>query len=141
MTQEEHLAREEIRRTLAQYNIGGDLNDAEAYAGAFAEDGVIDSADFTITGRSEIRDWKAARAKASPARFVRHNLTTSQVEFTGPETATGRTYFFVVTEVGPDHCGYYADQFRKVGERWFIAYRKVWVDWYARESRFRRPKA
>lgn len=141
MTEDERLAREEIRRTLAQYNIGGDLNDADQYAGAFAEDGVIDSADFTITGRTEIRDWKAGRAKLSPAKFVRHNLTTSQVEFTGPETATGRTYFMVVTEVGPDHAGYYADQFKKVGERWFIAHRKVWIDWFSPESRFRQRKA
>jgi hypothetical protein len=139
MTMEELLAREEIRRTLAQDHISGDANDADGYAGAFAEDGVLNSADFDIVGRQAIRDWKAERAKSPPAKFVRHNLTTSQIELTGPDTAVARTYFVVFTEVGPDHNGYYSDQFKKVGDRWLIAHRKVWLDWRAKDSRFRPP--
>src|SRR5262245_22519968 len=131
MTVDELIAREEIRRTLAQYNISGDANDSDGYAGAFAEDGVLESADFTITGRAQIRDWKEARTKNPPARFVRHNLTTCQIEITGAETATARTYFVVFTEIGADHNGYYSDQFRKAGDRWLIAHRKIWLDWRA----------
>jgi 3-phenylpropionate/cinnamic acid dioxygenase small subunit len=140
MTLEELLAREAIRDTMARYHMAGDGNDADGYAGVFAEDGVLDSADFRIEGRAAIRAWKAGRASGpQPAKFVRHNLTTCQIDLTGPETAKARAYFAVFTEVGPDHSGYYSDEFRKVGEAWLIAYRKVWIDWRAPESRFRGP--
>jgi hypothetical protein len=58
---------------------------------------------------------------------------------TGPAVAKGRAYFMVMTEVGPDHSGYYSDEYRKVGDEWLIAYRKVWIDWRAKDSRFRGP--
>jgi hypothetical protein len=142
MTDDDVLAREAIRYTLASYNIAGDGNDAAGYAAVFTEDGVLESADFHLVGRGQIEDWKAARIKAPPpAKFVRHNLTTSRIDLTGPESAEGRTYFVVFTEVGPDHSGYYTDTFRKVGGQWLIAHRKVWLDWRARDSRFRRPRA
>jgi ketosteroid isomerase-like protein len=140
MTLEELLAREAIRHTLASYHMGGDGNDADAYAGVFTEDGVLDSADFKIEGRAAIRKWKAGRASGpQPAKFVRHNLTTCKLDVTGPNTAKGRAYFMVMTEVGPDHSGYYSDEYRKVGDEWLIAYRKVWIDWRAKDSRFRGP--
>jgi hypothetical protein len=43
----------------------------------------------------------------------------------------------VFTDAGPDHCGVYVDAFRKVGERWLIAHRKVWADWMSDFSRFK----
>jgi hypothetical protein len=142
MTHEDFLAREAIRYTLASYNLAGDGNDAAGYAAVFTEDGVLESADFHLVGRGQIEAWKAARIKAPPpAKFVRHNLTTSRIDLTGPERAEGRTYFVVFTEVGPDHSGYYTDVFRKVGEQWLIAHRKVWLDWRAHDSRFRPQRA
>ena len=39
----------------------------------------------------------------------------------GPDTAKSRTYWVAYTDIGPDHCGYYVDAFRKVGDRWLIA--------------------
>jgi uncharacterized protein (TIGR02246 family) len=138
MTVEELIARGEIRATLAAYNSAGDQNDAEGYAGVFTVDGILESAGTQIKGREAIRHWKAERAKAPPAKFVRHNLTTCLIEVTGPETATARTYFQVLTEVGPDHAGYYADDFRKEDGRWLIAHRKVRLDWFAPDSRFGR---
>jgi uncharacterized protein (TIGR02246 family) len=136
MTIEELLAREGIRHTLASYNMAGDQQDAAGYAAVFTEDGVLDAGQIQFNGRDEIQAWKSARAKAPTAEFVRHNLTTCRIELTGPETATARTYFAVITEIGPDHSGYYSDVLRKVGDRWLIAHRKVRVDWRAPASRF-----
>jgi hypothetical protein len=140
MTIEELLAREGVRHTIASYNMTGDQMDADGYAAVFTEDGVLDSSDFKIEGRAAIRDWKDARNKAPLAKFVRHNITTCQIEITGPDSAKARTYFVVLTEIGPDHSGYYTDVFRKVGEAWLITNRYVRLDWRAPDSRFRPPK-
>jgi hypothetical protein len=137
MTSEEAVAHQAIRQTLAGYNIAGDANDAAGYAEVFSPGGVLESADFSLVGRAQIQDWKAARAKTPVAKFVRHNLTTCRIDLTGPNSAKARTYFVVFTEVGPDHCGYYDDVFARIGEDWLIAHRKVWLDWRAPESRFR----
>lgn len=139
MTNEERNAREAIRAALHQYNIHGDANEPDGYAAVFAEDGVISFEGFDIVGRAAIHAWKAERSKGPPAKLVRHNLTTCKIELTGPETARVKTYFFVVTTIGPDHMGYYADQFKKVGEDWLIARRDVFVDWYA-DASMMRPK-
>jgi ketosteroid isomerase-like protein len=136
MNIEDLLAREGIRHTLASYNMAGDQQDASGYAAVFTEDGVLDAGEVQFNGREEIQAWKSARAKAPTAEFVRHNLTTCRIELTGPETATARTYFAVITEIGPDHSGYYSDVLRKVGDCWLIAHRKVRLDWRAPDSRF-----
>lgn len=139
MTIEELLARESIKHTLASYHIAGDLNDADGYAAVFTEDGVVRAGGAEIAGREQLRDWKAARSKASVAQFVRHNLTTCRIELTGPDTATGRAYFAVFTDAGPDHCGTYDDVYRKVGDEWLIATRNVETHWHSPNSRFGAP--
>ena len=149
MTVDELLARESIRHTLASYNMAGDRVKGDEVAACFTEDGVLESdgslgaAGFHYAGRPAIRAFfttfrEAPEGMAPPSgqrRFVRHNLTTCQIELTGTDTAKARTYFAVVfTHIGPDHCGYYVDAFRKVGERWLIAHRKVRVDWKSPNS-------
>ncbi|MGB8366475.1 MAG: nuclear transport factor 2 family protein [Rhizomicrobium sp.] len=144
MTIEELLAREGIRHTLASYNMAGDRARAEDFSAVFTEDGILETSAFRHEGRQAIRDWMdgvrapSADAPSFPsAKFVRHNLTTCQIEMTGPETAAARTYFVVFTDIGPDHCGYYVDTFRKVGARWLIAHRKARTDWTSPNSKFR----
>ena len=39
---------------------------------------------------------------------------------------------------GPDHCGVYTDTFRRVGDDWLIAERRVRTEWNAPESLFAR---
>jgi hypothetical protein len=41
------------------------------------------------------------------------------------------------TDIGPDHAGYYLDIFRKEGDLWLIAHRRVRMDWEAGNSLFR----
>lgn len=153
MTIEELLAREAIRDTLAKYNTSGDRAMAEEYAACFTRDGVIESSDrrgsagIRFEGRDAILKWQT-EWKNTPkgssltpnvqrkAQFVRHNLTTCKIDLTGPDTAKARTYWMVITDVGPDHSGVYVDDFRKEDGQWLIAHRRVRTDWFAANSHF-----
>jgi hypothetical protein len=149
MTVDELLAREDIRRTLTTYNSAGDRLKVEDFLAVFTDDAVLESAGatpgegFRCEGREAIRRWmtgfggRPRPASIEPPKFVRHHLTTSQIEIEGPATAQARSYFNVYTQIGPDHAGYYVDRLRKDGDRWLIAERRVRVDWRAANSLFR----
>ena len=142
------LAREAIRQTMAQYNMAGDRVKTEDFVAAFTEDGILESDGvpaedgFRYEGHDELRAWMSrwrTAPKETPvhaARFVRHHLSTCQIELTGPDTAKARTYWTAYTNIGPDHGGVYVDIFQRAGERWLIAHRRVRVDWRAEKSLF-----
>ncbi len=149
MTLDELLAREAIRATMARCTQAGDSLRAEEYANCFTEDGILQtfgpesSNGLDLHGRAAILRWQSGwrdepeKTNAPQgAKFVRHNLTTCKIELTGPDSARARTYWLVMTDVGPDHCGVYQDVFRKVGEDWLIAHRKVKTEWNAADSHF-----
>lgn len=149
MTLDELLARESIRQTMASYTVAGDRLRAEDFMAVFTEDavlesdGVAESDAFRLEGRQAVREWIERWSRppqgvpqTHQATFVRHHLSTSHIELTGADTARARTYWTAYTDIGPDHCGYYLDTFRKVEERWLIAHRKVRLDWRSPESLF-----
>ena len=149
MTLEELLAREAIRDTMAKYNTSGDRLKVDDYAACFTEDGVIESTRaqgdyiFRYASRAEILAWQNRWRSREPgqdvvhgASFVRHHLSTCKIDITGPVTATARTYWVAWTDIGPDHAGYYLDDFRKVGDEWLIAKRRVRRDWQSPDSLF-----
>lgn len=136
MTLDELLAREAIRHTLASYNIAGDRGRLDDLASQFTQDAILELPDGSIhNGRDAIKACisgvgSSPRQLSRPAfKFVRHHISTCQIEFPEATIATVRTYFAVFTDIGPDHCGYYADSFRKEGDRWLIAHRKARLDW------------
>ncbi|MET0240638.1 MAG: nuclear transport factor 2 family protein [Sphingobium sp.] len=149
MTLDELLAREGIRRTIAAYTAAGDrLRKAEFVAcftedALFETDGVAEADSFRREGRDAIAQWIARwrnrPADAAPvhgASFVRHHLTTCHIELAGPNSASARTYWSAWTDIGPDHAGYYLDEFRRVGELWLIAHRRIREDWRSPQSLF-----
>lgn len=149
MTLEELLAREAIRDTMAKYNTSGDRLKVNDFAACFTEDGVIESERapgdyiFRYESRAAILEWQQRWLIREPgnnvvhgASFVRHHLATCKIDMTGLGTATARTYWVAWTDIGPDHSGYYLDDFRKVGEDWLIARRRVRRDWSAPDSLF-----
>lgn len=149
MTLDELVAREAIRATMAKYNASGDRLKVDDYAACFTEDGVIEArhddpaSAFRYEGRAAIRDWQArwlersaAGDRVHQASFVRHHLSTCHIELTGATTAEARTYWVAWTDIGPDHAGLYLDVFRKVGEEWLIAHRRVREDWRSPASLF-----
>lgn len=135
-----------IRQLLARYNLSGDRLRLDELAATFAPDGVLDTGGAVLEGRAGIaaglagvgggKDAKPAPAGAVPLTLVRHHLTTSHVEMTGPDSATGRSYFHVYTDIGPDHMGVYVDRYVKTDGRWLIAHRRVQTDWVADNSLF-----
>jgi SnoaL-like domain len=140
MSIEHAVAREHIRDTMARYNIAGDRRDLGAFVDTFTDDAVYESAVFHCIGRTDIEAYLRANWGAKPiaptARFRRHNLTTCQIDLTGPTTANSRTYYFVVSDLGPDHSGYYVDQWREQQGRWLMSHREVWMDWCHPQSLF-----
>lgn len=144
MTQDEALAHTAIRDTLSRYNIAGDRLRVEDFCATFTEDGILETGAYTLAGRAEILAWMsgirpAGGLSAKPARiprFVRHHLSTCQIDLTGPTTASARTYWMVLTDIGPDHAGLYADNFRREEGHWRIAHRKARTEWFSAESYF-----
>jgi 3-phenylpropionate/cinnamic acid dioxygenase small subunit len=146
MTIDELLAREGIRQTMAAYNVAGDRLRTEDFVAVFTEDailesdGVPESDAFRYEGREAIRSWMMRWREPSPegavhrASFIRHHLSTCHIELTSSDTAKARTYWVAYTDIGPDHCGYYLDTFRKQENRWLIAHRRVRLDWRAEKS-------
>jgi 3-phenylpropionate/cinnamic acid dioxygenase small subunit len=148
MTVDELLAREGIRRTMASYTSAGDRLRGDEFIAVFTDDAILESEGvpevdlFRYEGREAIRSWIArwrpgvGEASTHRATFVRHHLSTAQIDLTGPDAAKARTYWVAYTDIGPDHCGYYVDRFRKVGDEWLIAHRKVRLDWRSPQSLF-----
>src|SRR3974377_442114 len=110
MTLEELLARESIRKTMANYTLAGDRLRVEEFVAVFTEDAILESdgvpeADaFRYVGREEIRQWLLRwnapnkTAQASPqATFIRHHLSTSQIEIVAADSAKARTYWVAYT--------------------------------------------
>jgi 3-phenylpropionate/cinnamic acid dioxygenase small subunit len=148
MTLEELLARESIRKTIANYTMAGDRLRVDDFVAQFTEDavlesdGVVASDAFHYQGRQAMRNWfnrwsqPAAAIKTHQATFVRHHLSTLQIELTSEDTAHARTYWVAYTDIGPDHAGYYLDEFHRVDGDWLIAHRKVRMDWRSPHSLF-----
>lgn len=152
MTNEELLARAGIEKTLAACTHAGDSRKADAYAGCFTEQGVLDLANQSYVGRDAIRGFMAApsvipqpaglssatrsgaSSGASSPGFVSHHLTTCRIELTSPTTASVRAYWLVTTAVGLDHNGYYDDRFERVGDAWLIAHRRPRTLWTSSDS-------
>lgn len=150
MTLTEMLDREEIRRTMAQYTMAGDRLQLDEFLAVFTPDAVLESEGvaaedrFRYEGLDQIRGWMQRWSEQSRddttrphgATFVRHHLSTSQIELTGGESARARTYWTAYTDIGADHCGYYLDRFHKSGDQWLIAHRRVRIDWQSARSLF-----
>ena len=151
MTIDDLLAREAIRDTMVRYHMAGDRLKAEDFAACFTEDGLIESQPgagpehhaFRHEGRAAIYKWQSHWPSAKPGTavrpapsFVRHHLSTCQIDLTSATTARVRSYWAAWSDNGPDHSGTYLDDFRREGDLWLIARRCVRVDWYAPHSLF-----
>lgn len=146
MTIEDLVAREAIRDVMAKYTTSGDRLRIDDFVSCFAEDAVIEAEKvrpeqaFRYEGRAAIRVWQerwlSGKSETHGATFVRHHLSTSKIDLTGPDSASARTYWVAWTDIGPDHAGYYLDTFRKLEGEWLIAHRRIRLDWEAENSLF-----
>lgn len=136
------LAREAIRDLVARYNAYGDSGLLDRMLALFADDAVLEVGDVAYEGADAIRGLfsgtvdRSAGASGGPT-YVRHSVTTHQIDLLDPGHATGRAYFTVLTRVGLDHWGRYLDEYRVVDGAWRFARRRVLTDDFAAESLFR----
>lgn len=136
MRPDELAAREQVRETIAQYAHAVDRGRFEDAAHCFTEAGVLEVRD---AGRHEGRAAIAAMfagagqrlASASEKALVRHHVSSVQIDLDVTSGhAHASSYFFVVTEIGPDHWGTYRDTLARddATGRWLFTERTVTVD-------------
>ncbi len=146
MDVQELIDRAEIDALRNAYNIAGDRGSGAGLAAVFAEDGVLEGSDGPRKGRKAIEDMISGisvgkESSKKPWQLSRHHLTTSQTTFEDATHASGRTYFAVVTETGLDHSGVYTDRYEKRAGRWWIAHRRVRIDWAAADGHVNASRA
>ena len=133
--------RAEIEDLQARYMFALDWFDADAYAETFTDDGTLNWARGTVTGRDAIREEvRGMRAQLAPYYgddgsgkpvTLRHFITNISITVKG-DTATGRSYWYEVANNGPGHTpkiggfGHYEDEMRRVNGRWLFASRKIY---------------
>jgi hypothetical protein len=139
----ELLARESIRDLVTRYNSNGDAGRFPQMMELFAPDAVMEVEERRYSGRDEILSLftetrERVRDAATPT-YVRHCVTTHQIDREDERDATGRFYFAVLSPVGLDHWGRYVDRYRVVDGAWRFARRRVTVDGRSEQSLFPAP--
>jgi hypothetical protein len=135
----ELVAREEIRGLLAAYAHGVDRGRFDEVAELFTTDGMLEVGNGRhASGRNSIREFLAG--VGSPGSdgpglaYIRHHVSNVVIDLCGPDTARAESYFFVVTDRGPDHWGRYRDDLVSDAERWRFARRVARTDGAAKGS-------
>lgn len=143
MNAEQCDARLQIQQTMAVYATSVDNGDVDGVVSVFSEGAALQASNGpVIHGLEAIRAFyepvigpsRPDRAAGEPIPLLRHNLTTSRVEFDSDDFAQGWTYFMVMTRHGLDHAGRYIDRFSRSGDRWKIADRRIVVEWHGSPS-------
>ena len=132
--------RAEIADLMARYLFAMDYHDADAYAGCFAEDGVLDYAMGTLVGREAVRaealvfrdkiaevfkDWQGQPAK------LRHLVHQKAIRIEG-DRAWNTGLWWEMTNGGPEgrpatpSFGTYEDELVRIGGRWLFRRRKIY---------------
>jgi hypothetical protein len=126
----EIAARIQINDTIAEYAHYVDRGQGERVAALFTPDGVLEAGQGQIgRGRDEItRMLSGYTGEAAGITFSRHNVTNLMVQSVSPEQIQTLCYFFVISDVGVDHCGRYRDVFVPADGRWLFAHRSVRLD-------------
>jgi hypothetical protein len=126
-------AREIIRSTINRYAHCADRGRFDELVSLFAADGVLDiGGRDPIVGRDAIHAFltgtKASLAAASTRPFIRHLVASIDIDLQDREHASARSYFFVITERGPDHWGRYRDDLVRREALWLFQHRVVRLD-------------
>jgi len=132
--------RAQILDLMGRYLFAMDWHDADSYAGCFTEDGVLDYAMATLTGRDAIRagavKFREAvadlfkREDGSPA-LLRHVLDHIVIRIEGDRAWT-TAFWWEMTDGGPGRTpaiqsyGTYEDEVVRVGGQWLFSRRKIY---------------
>ena len=136
MRPDELAAREQVRETIARYAHAVDRGRFDDAAACFTESGALEVRDAgRHEGRAAIAEMFAAAgrklASTSTNALIRHHVSSIQIDVdVTAGHASAASYFFVVTEIGPDHWGTYRDTLARddATGRWLFTERTVTVD-------------
>jgi len=142
----ELIAREEIRELVAAYAHLADGGRFDELVALFADDAVLKAGDADeVRGRAALRAFFTGTGsnlrEKTQAALIRHHVSNLRIEVDGPDAARGTSYFFVVTERGPDHWGRYRDEYVRRDGRWLFRYRRARLDGFAPDSWTARRRA
>ena len=127
----EVVARESIRDLVARYNANGDSGRIAQVMALFSPEAEMYLDDgSSYEGLAEIRTVfdNAAASSGEVPSYIRHFVSTHQIDVADDRHATGRCYYQVLTAKGLDHWGRYIDEYERIGERWLFASRRVTLD-------------
>jgi ketosteroid isomerase-like protein len=135
----ELIARERIRDLVAGYAQLADSGRFDALLELFTEDGVLHGGDTPpAVGRAAIRAFLTGTGSSlkdvTAVPLIRHHVSNLRIEIVSPDAARGTSYFFVVTDRGPDHWGRYRDEYVRQGDDWRFRHRRARLDGYAAGS-------
>jgi hypothetical protein len=124
------VARSEIVEILHSYaNMAVEKADFAGMSRLFHEDGQFILPGGTVVPISEIHRV----VNGSEPDFVRHHITTINIEFTSETTASADTYFVAYTDLAtPDHWGRWRDLFRRAPDgRWLLTSKAPIIEGFA----------
>ena len=141
----ELVARESIRDLVARYNANADSGRFDQVLECFADDAIMELDGTPYRGHDEIRSiftGAAARARRGPGPvLVRHHTSTLQIDVAGPDEASSRCYYQVLSADGLDHWGRYLDAYGVTGGRWKFVHRREFLDGFVPGSWARRDES
>lgn len=124
------VARSEITEILHGYaNMAVESADFAGMSRLFHADGQFVLPDQTVVPISEIHRV----VNGNEPSFVRHHITTINVEFTSETTASTDSYFVAYTDLAtPDHWGRWRDLFRRATDgRWLLTSKAPIIEGFA----------
>lgn len=148
----EVIARESIRDLVARYNACGDAGRFDDVMALFAPDAtmelVVDGETRAFEGLGEIRaiftgtreTWADDATAAGVPAYVRHSVSTHQIDLMDPTHATGRAYFQVIRAHGLDHWGRYLDRYEERDGQWRFTFRRATADGWSAGSGSAAPR-
>jgi hypothetical protein len=127
---ERSVARSEITEVLHRYaNLAVEQADWAAMGKLFFPDGRFILPDGRIFSPNEIH--QIVNGHEEPT-FVRHHITSTQIDFTNPTTAKADSFFTVYTDLAqPDHWGRWLDEFRREDGRWLLTSRQPVIEGFS----------
>ena len=128
----ELTARAEIAELVAAYNHLGDRGRIDEMAELFCDDADLDAFGTTYRGREQIHGFYRGIVSGDdgPARrFIRHHISNVTISLSGPDEASGASYWLVIGETGVEQSGRYRDTYRRGADgRWRFATRMIRSD-------------
>ncbi|MFN8026570.1 MAG: nuclear transport factor 2 family protein [Acidimicrobiia bacterium] len=120
-----------IQKLLADYNHAIDSGDADAFAGAFVEDGTLDVGHGVTEGRAALKEFAGALPSMVPG--IRHLISNISIEGSGDRASTKVYLQAYVTAGGAAETkliisGIYRDDLRREDGEWRFVSRTMTPD-------------